>query len=289
MELLFKNRFIIATLCLLLSIFLLLCSCSSHSDHSEPTSALTDPSVQTDSVSSTIQLETSESSEPVLIKVATYNIFHAGKSRLDDIADNLKQVEADIVGLQEVDEMTSRSRGASQVKLIAEKAGYNYYKFIKSIDFQGGGYGTAILSKYPIISFKNYQLESGNEETRTVGHALIDVDGRKINYFNTHLSFEALSLRTAQFDFIAKKASNCNEYIITGDFNTYDYSEFSPFANAKLVCNNERTFCTFPGIEKAIDNIVYFGHFTEIISGTLENDRSDHYLLWTILRLENQN
>ncbi len=264
-------------------------SCSGTGGDSTDTSAIPDSTVSQSADSSeqeTVPAESTSPQESVEIKIATYNIFHSGNVRIDDIASMLKDVDADIVGLQEVDDMTTRSRGISQAKILAEKAGYPYWKFVKSIDFQGGGYGTAILSKYPISSFKMYRLESGSEEQRTVGHALISANGRMIHYFNTHLSFEELSLRTAQFEFIAQQASKCGEYIVTGDFNTNDYSEFAPFSGAKLVCNDQRTFCTFPGIEKAIDNIVYYGSFTEIGAGTVENNNSDHYLLWTVLRLD---
>ena len=87
--------------------------------------------------------------------------------------------------------MNSTVGGRNTLKILAEKAGYEYYYFCKAIDYQGGEYGTAIMSKYPIKSFEVIPLygEDGIER-RAMGHAVIDVNGTEIDYINTHLSYE---------------------------------------------------------------------------------------------------
>lgn len=52
------------------------------------------------------------------------------------------------MALQEVDVNTERSGAGNQSEMIAEKLDMHYF-YAKSIDFQGGEYGVAILSKFP--------------------------------------------------------------------------------------------------------------------------------------------
>ncbi|MBO4322955.1 MAG: endonuclease/exonuclease/phosphatase family protein [Clostridia bacterium] len=222
--------------------------------------------------------------EPVILKIASFNIQHGAQQGLDAVAATLKEADADIVGLQEVDFKTSRVSGVDQPAVIAQKAGYEYYRFIRAIDYKGGEYGTAILSKYPIVSFEVIRLEAGTYEGRSFGHAVIETPGGNIDFFNTHLSYEDKSTRTGQFETIAKKASECPVYLLTGDFNTADYSEFAHFTGASMICNDIRSYGTFPGSGKGIDNIVFRGNFSERNSGIIVNGSSDHYLLWAEFR-----
>jgi len=223
--------------------------------------------------------------QPIYLKVASYNIQHAAQG-IDKIIDTLKQADADIVGMQEVDYLTSRVSGADQPKLIAEGAGYPYYKFVRAIDYKGGQYGTLILSKFPIESFEVVQLDAGTKEGRSYGHAVINVAGIRVDFFNTHLSYESLDLRTAQFKVLAGVCAECDRYILTGDFNTADYTEFKGFTGSEMINTTDRHYVTFPGNSSGIDNIVFRGGFVESCSGTIVNGSSDHYMLWAEMTLD---
>lgn len=220
------------------------------------------------------------------MKIASYNIQHAAKG-IDAVAEILKQVDADIVGIQEVDYLNTRSGGADQPKLIAEAAGYPYYRFTRAIDYRGGQYGTMIMSKYPIVSFTVKGLASGTEESRSIGHAVLDVDGTEVHFFNTHLSYESLSLRTGQFEAISKMLSDCRHYVLTADFNTQDFSEFGVLAAPLMINRKGSRHVTFPGGSSAIDNIILSDCFTEISAGTIVSDASDHYILFAETVFEN--
>src|SRR5690349_16069798 len=68
-------------------------------------------------------------------KMLTYNIHHAnppskpGVIDIDAICHVIKQSEADVIALQEVDVQTNRSGKIDEAKLIAEKLGMNYHFF----------------------------------------------------------------------------------------------------------------------------------------------------------------
>ncbi len=120
-----------------------------------------------------------------IIRVATYNIQNAymnGQNTIDDIVVAISKMNADIVGLQEIDNMTKRSVGydknkktINQAQYIADKLGMNFY-FCEERNY-GKGYGAvgnAILSKHSIKLRKRYEFTSGKEkfDTRVVSCAV---------------------------------------------------------------------------------------------------------------------
>lgn len=223
---------------------------------------------------------------PTTLRIGSYNIKHAADANLNlqTIANVIKEAKLDIVGVQEVDLRTSRSDRMDQPRQLAALAEMPYYVFVRAIDYQGGQYGTLILSKYPIVSSEVIPLESWDKEARALGHAVIDVEGTQIDFFNTHLSFEDKTLRGLQFLEVSEKTDLCENFILTGDFNTADFSEFT-ILGANLINDQFRFYPTFPGGNSAIDNIVYTDSFKEIASGTVTRSYSDHYMLWAEFEL----
>ncbi len=216
------------------------------------------------------------------IKVASYNISCGTYVDLDfqKLATEIKKCDADIIGLQEVAINTSRVNGLDTLKLLAKYSGYKYYKFCKIINILGGEYGTAILSKYPIISFEIIDLPNvSGEEKRAISHAVIYKKGVRLNYFNTHINNRNVSLQEAQFDKIAEVINVQDRVIMTGDFNYEKLDFFEKFNNVQIV-NNER-YITYNPSKRKLDNIVCGQEFELIDSGVFENiGNSDHSLLW---------
>lgn len=169
------------------------------------------------------------------LKIVCYNIKCAWYSKtIDQVAAQLKEENADIVGLQEVDCNTSRSKGINQTQVIAEKAGYPYYYFEPVIDLtnpnknekapdnlEKNAYGHAILSKYPIkksnIIWPKAQVTSSSEEVRNFGRHEIDVNGKTVVVYNGHLNF---SIGREQYFEIQENYMSKDKYAICmGDFN----------------------------------------------------------------------
>lgn len=211
------------------------------------------------------------------ICVATYNIFHGDyvKEDVGLIGRELSGLGADLVGLQEVDICTERVGGADTLRQIAEAGGYPYYAFSHAIDLRGGEYGTAVLSRYPILSFETVPLSSPDVEGRSVGHALIDVDGRRIDFFNTHLSVESQEVRLCQFGELKALIDKCQSVIVTGDFNTEDLEDLALLS--PLVTVNEKRFGSYYPRNIAIDHIFYTEDFTPSDVQLPALPHSDHY------------
>ena len=84
------------------------------------------------------------------VKVLVFNI-HAGKDaagsgNLEAVAALARDVKADLVLLQEVDRSTKRSGKIDQVKVLESASGFAD-AFGRSLDYDGGQYGIAALSR----------------------------------------------------------------------------------------------------------------------------------------------
>ena len=196
------------------------------------------------------------------------------------LAEDIKRHELDVVGLQEVDVMSDRSGNIDTLKELAESSGYPFYRFIHTINIKGGMYGTAIMSRYPIVNAENIKLPTAEKhEARALGHAEIDFNGVRIDFLNTHLSYEKNSLRKEQFRFINDYVKKLDLFIITGDFNTSDAAEYALVENVQRV--NGGKYATFPSSSEAIDEIMLCQSFTLVDYGTDHCDgHSDHDMLW---------
>lgn len=135
------------------------------------------------------------------ITIATYNIRHGHDVSLDfsKLAEVILSTGADIVGLQEVDMYTRRVHGKDTLAELSAATGFSYSYFIPTMDYDGGRYGTAILSRFPIRTSETYELYWGSFEPRSVGIAeVILPDGTPVRIVNTHLCVESAEVRSIQ-------------------------------------------------------------------------------------------
>ncbi len=99
--------------------------------------------------------------EPIQLRVLSYNIHHGegidGRVDLERIAKVIVAARADLVALQEVDCKASRSGSIDQPAELARLTGL-HVAFGGNIDLQGGRYGNAVLSRYPIVNHENHLL-----------------------------------------------------------------------------------------------------------------------------------
>lgn len=98
------------------------------------------------------------SKEAKTLKIASFNIRNT--IGIDDIRDPertaaaIKQINADVIAIQEIDSVTQRSQSVDVLKDLAKRTQMNY-TFASAIEFSGGSYGVGVLSKEkPITSYK---------------------------------------------------------------------------------------------------------------------------------------
>lgn len=131
--------------------------------------------------------------EGLRLRVLTYNIHHAEgvdrKLDLERIAQVINDTRPDIVALQEVDQGVERTDRVDQPAELSRLTKM-HVAFGDNIQFGGGKYGNAILSRFPITSHRNHRLPNrDNGEQRGVLVATIDVPAwpQPLVLFSTHL------------------------------------------------------------------------------------------------------
>ena len=181
---------------------------------------------------------------PEVIRVVTYNIHHGegvdGKFDLPRIADVLRAAKPHIVALQEVDQDTRRSGGVDQPAELARLTGMQVV-FGRNIDYDGGGYGTAVLTKLPFRSHKSFKLKSfypptaENPEQRGVQALEFgEKVGPRLWFLCTHLDYrppddERMASAKTINELVAKRGDELA--ILAGDLNaTPDSRVIAEFA-----------------------------------------------------------
>ncbi|MEO7822914.1 MAG: endonuclease/exonuclease/phosphatase family protein [Gemmatimonadaceae bacterium] len=132
------------------------------------------------------------------VRVLVYNI-HAGKDakgvdNLARVAEIVRSTGADIALLQEVDRGTTRSGKVDQLEVLSRLTGF-HAAFGKTLDYQGGDYGIAVLSRWPINRDSLIRLpvdppqerSGGVYEPRGALQAVIQVHGAPLEILNTHV------------------------------------------------------------------------------------------------------
>ena len=159
------------------------------------------------------------------LRVMTYNI-HVGvgmdkKLDLERIADVIKKEKPDLVGLQEVDRGVKRTEGRDEIVELAGLTGMQY-AFAHNLDYQGGQYGVAILSRFPIRQIDHRKYENRREaERRGMIRVEVDVGGGKIiNFVTTHLDYQFDDGRLFEAEQMLTFLRQVKEpLIVVGDFN----------------------------------------------------------------------
>lgn len=103
---------------------------------------------------------------PDTIRVLAYNTHHgAGNDDVLDLARIgalIRDLDPDLVALQEIDRVVERTEGVDQTAVYSETTGLEGF-FGAFMDYQGGEYGMAVLSAWPIVESWNHRLADGAE------------------------------------------------------------------------------------------------------------------------------
>lgn len=150
------------------------------------------------------------------LRILTYNI-QQGYNR-DGLRDHdgqlalIREVDADIVGLQESDTARIAGGNADVVKYLADRLNMHSYYGPKTVP---GTFGIALLSKFPIENPRTFYMYSEGEQTATI-EARITVGGRSFDVFVTHLGNGG---PIVQQEAVLQEVQGKENVILMGDFN----------------------------------------------------------------------
>ena len=231
------------------------------------------------------------------LRIMTFNIEAGVSGKITDIGNYIKQLNPDIVALQEIDQWAYRKKRISPVpeNQMVELASFTDMLpvFGQTCDFGGGYYGIGLLTKYNIESYQRILLPQTDSqyEPRVLIIVGLDVHGKKITIANTHLSLVEKD-RTLQIKFIARQLRKIKGHkILCGDFNA-NPTEISTTKLAKYHDALPENQNTFPSVNPRTkldyiildpkDNINVISHYIDTSC-----DLSDHCPCYVDIILNN--
>ncbi|EMB15622.1 endonuclease/exonuclease/phosphatase family protein [Rhodopirellula europaea 6C] len=243
-----------------------------------------------------VQSQEQTTSSTIRLRVLSYNIHHGrgtdGKIDLDRLANVIRSVDPDLVAVQEVDQNTHRNGMVKQVEILAARTGL-HGKFAKQIDYDGGEYGQAVLSKYPIKSLEVHWLPGDPiRERRIVGVAEIQPHETPLRFATTHLHHARADLREKQATELNRLLANGNApVIVAGDFNAKPASIAMQTLQTKWRIATSDTMLTFPARlpNRQLDYVaMYPANSWRIVESEVLNEpvASDHRPLLVEIELE---
>jgi endonuclease/exonuclease/phosphatase family metal-dependent hydrolase len=171
-----------------------------------------------------------------LLKVLTLNL-HKGFSYfgrrfvLHELRDAIRGISADIVFLQEV--LGEHNRHAdrhdnwpevSQYEFLADEI-WQDFAYGKNAVYPTGHHGNALLSKYPIVEYRNRDISEAGAEGRGLLHAVLDVPGwdRPLHAICAHLGLaeKHRTKQLAKLGGIVSRVPFGTGVVVAGDFNDW--------------------------------------------------------------------
>lgn len=229
------------------------------------------------------------------LRILTYNIYHGettdGRVDMDLFASIINEVKPDLVALQEVDKHAKRTGVIDITEELSKRTKLKGY-FVKHRDFQGGEYGNAILSRFPVNGIDVIEGYRSTETGITIPCAKIKLSRKtEVIFAGAHLSTRTEDRRQQArqlMDYYL--AANQAPMIITGDLNAEPHHEeirmlFEKFAEADMTYSN--TFSTRGKLEKKIDYILLPRNDQWKVLETkaiCRGDASDHCAFFAVVR-----
>lgn len=159
------------------------------------------------------------------LTILTWNIRAAkgmdNGNHLKELALVMRRESPDIIALQEVDSVTTRSEKVDQAGWLAAQLDMKSY-FAHNLDYKGGAYGTAILTRLPVVLYKHLKLPDVKErEPRGLQQIAVVFQDDTLNVFNTHLDYlKDDSLRYAESLVVDQLVKNTRGLVfLSGDLN----------------------------------------------------------------------
>ena len=208
--------------------------------------------------------------DPDVVRILSYNVKHGlgmdDQVDLERIASVIRLLEPDIVTLQEIDSVVARTGFEDQAAVLGELTGMRAV-FGGFMDYQGGRYGMALLSRYPIVEWANHRLPDG-AEPRSALAARIELlrpgygQAPRLVVVGVHL-YATPEERYAQASRLIEVLSDeRSPVVLAGDFNSTPDSDVIRLLEAEGGWERPRKFgerLTFPSDvpDREIDFIMF--------------------------------
>jgi endonuclease/exonuclease/phosphatase family metal-dependent hydrolase len=229
----------------------------------------------------------------VNFRIATYNVHRCrgidGRLRPERIVDVLREVDADVVALQEV--VAEGEGSENQARYIGETLGV-HWALGENRKLDGAAYGNVVLSRHPLRVVKNHDISVAGRERRGAFHTDVMLGPKDaVHVFNIHLGTAFVERRhqgrrLSERGGILHDAALTGPKVVLGDFNEWTTGLASKLLGSHLksveVEKKLRRKRSYPGFLPLLhlDHIYYDGPL-ELLKLTVHRTRksvmaSDH-------------
>ncbi|WP_448206404.1 endonuclease/exonuclease/phosphatase family protein [Azospirillum sp. sgz302134] len=219
------------------------------------------------------------------LRIATWNIHSCvgldARFAPDRIAEVIKELDVDLVGLQEVGWHHRGESGLDQFAFLEKATGLKAHAGPTKHNAHAH-YGNAILTRLPVLKCSSIDLSVGRREPRGGIDAIVEVQGRPVRVIVAHLGldpWERAKQVGAVVDLVAEQPGLPTLFM--GDLNEWTPSSprLKRLAQAFPDCANPRSFhARMPTLR--LDRIYANGGLTipayEVVRTVLTRRASDH-------------
>jgi len=206
------------------------------------------------------------------------------------IAEVLREIDGDIIALQEVLSVEGKKPEDHQARFIAHELGL-HYRMGETRRLHGGAYGNVTLSRFPFVHTYGYDItQPGREERGCLRTDVQIAPNRVLQVYNLHLgtSYRERNYQGRKlFDSgILKPLSERGPRIILGDFNEWISGLASRLLKHHFKSVPVRPFFgrsrTYPGLLPLVHlDHIYFDEGMDVVKVMLHRSRkaliaSDH-------------
>jgi endonuclease/exonuclease/phosphatase family metal-dependent hydrolase len=238
------------------------------------------------------------------LRIATYNIHKCRgldrRVRPARIVEVLREIDADIIALQEVLSLEGALPEKDQARFISEEIEMNYVVGGTRLH-KGAVYGNVVLSRLPLLETRNYDISVPGREQRGCMRADISANGSGLlHVFNVHLGTALLERRHQGRKLVNDAILNNDELsgarIMLGDFNEWTRGLTTRLLASHLTSADIRFHLqrsrTYPGVLPFLHlDHIYFDDSLDLEKVILHKSRaalvaSDHLPLVADFRIE---
>lgn len=157
------------------------------------------------------------------LRLATWNIHMSvgrdGRRDLNRTIEVIRRLEADVIGLQEVDNFCQDDR--DDMALLAAGTGFEVTAG-PTMRKPTGDYGNALLTRLPVLDVEREEISVPRREPRGLLIAHLDWQGERLQVAVTHLGLRAAERRTQVRQLIRHlSGKDRSPLILLGDFNEW--------------------------------------------------------------------